>query len=102
MNKLLCEIDDLTEKELTRANADYPLFASEHEGYAILLEELEEAELDMIALEKVLNRMWQLIKRNEKSKAQAEIVMGYAKHMAAESVQVAAMAQKYIDSSMEE
>lgn len=67
------EIDvalQMVKTELLRANRKFPPFTSPHEGYAVILEELDE--------------MWGDIKNNLTS------------HSVLESIQVAAMAVKYI------
>ena len=43
MNVCKDEIRDAIEHELVSANEIHPLFASLHEAYAVILEELEEA-----------------------------------------------------------
>ena len=53
MNELRKEVEAAAMAELNRANAKFPLFNSTHEGYAVILEEAEEAqeseELNMAA-----------------------------------------------------
>jgi len=58
--------------ELTRANKMYPRFHSPHEGYAVLLEELDE--------------LWDEIKKKQPDKTR----------MREEAIQVGAMAIKFI------
>lgn len=43
MNELRAEVEAAAQAELNRANEKFPLFNSRHEGYAVVLEELEEA-----------------------------------------------------------
>ena len=43
MIELRKEVETAALAELNRANAKFPLFASTHEGYAVTLEEVEEA-----------------------------------------------------------
>ena len=68
------EIRLLISNELAMASDKYPPFKSDHEGYAVILEELDE--------------MWDAIKGNDASGARAE------------AVQVAAMAIRFIQDSM--
>jgi len=56
--------------ELARAQAKFPAFHSGHEGYAVVREELDE--------------LWEAVKRDD------------SLHAAAEAVQVAAMALRFI------
>jgi len=64
--RLLCEID----AELTRAQSLFPAFHSAHEGYAVLLEEVEE--------------LWFEVRHNNPPGARQE------------AIQVAAMALRFI------
>ena len=59
-------------KELQRSMTKFPLFNSAHEGYGVILEELDE--------------LWDEVKKREPD----------VKNMRAEAVQVAAMAMKFI------
>lgn len=43
MKDILIEIDRLAEEELDRANKIHPPFHSDHEGKAVIQEEIEEA-----------------------------------------------------------
>ena len=42
MEKLLKDLSVMARDELERANHEFPPFASDHEGYAVILEEFEE------------------------------------------------------------
>lgn len=64
-------VSDICE-ELQKSMTKYPLFNSAHEGYAVILEELDE--------------LWDEVKKREPD----------VKNMRAEAVQVAAMAMKFI------
>lgn len=61
-------------READRAESMYPEFASAHEGYAILLEEMDE--------------LWVEVKRSPRERRPAE--------MRKEAVQVAAMALRFL------
>jgi hypothetical protein len=64
----------LVEKECVRAGARYPKFNSAHEGYAVLLEEVDE--------------LWLEVKKSLKNRD--------AEAMRAETIQVAAMALRFL------
>lgn len=64
---------DAAQRELQKAQADWPKFRSAHEGYAILKEEFDE--------------LWEHVKTNQKRR---DIVA-----MRKEAIQVAAMALRF-------
>ena len=98
------DVELLVQKELESANKRFPMFHSDHEGYAVLKEEVEEAETNMTDTKDALSVLWRFIKRNVEvpKKRQAELVKICAIELAVEAIQVAAMAQKFIDSRREE
>ena len=96
MNELLKSIDPLIRGELDRANDKFPQFASSHEGYAVLLEEVEETKEEMSRLEVETKFLWQTVRGNNPF-SYAEDIKRTATNLAAEAIQVAAMAQKFID-----
>lgn len=100
MNAVKEDVELLVLKELESANKKFPMFYSDHEGYAVLKEEVEEAETDLMNMKDVLSVLWRYIKRNVEvpKKRQAELVKMCAIELAVEAIQVAAMAQKFIDS----
>lgn len=100
MDAVKQDVELLVLKELESANKRFPMFRSDHEGYAVLKEELEEAETDLMNIKDVLSVLWRYIKRNVEvpKKRQAELVKMCAIELAVEAIQVAAMAQKFIDS----
>lgn len=75
-------------------------FRSMHEGYAVLLEEIEEAkdELDLIMNDVHLKYMWNAVKHDDEEAATdaAHIIRTRAACLACEAVQVAAMATKFL------
>lgn len=101
MMSLEAEIERLATVELERANKKFPLFASDHEGYAVILEEFEETEEEMEDAEICLNQTWGCVRTD---RAQAEYIRHIRKSMlkaAAEAIQTAAMCEKFIHSQEE-
>ena len=93
------EVIELVHKELESANKKFPMFKSMHEGYAVLKEEVEEAKDDMEWCEEKLKCAWELIKKNDDvALEEVEFLKEFAVSGAIELIQVAAMAQKFIDS----
>lgn len=100
MNELREKIGKLASEELERANSKFPPFNSTHEGQNVLREEVEEAEFEMACVKTYTSELWEAVKFNEsrgyfyttlnKIKQSAEL-------LAAEAVQVSAMAQKFLD-----
>ena len=104
MNETLDTIDKLIAEELERAGAihkDY--FASAHEGESVIREEVEEAidNIDMISA--VQARLWASIKNNDNKMQEFYIgeIRKYAKEAIKESIQVAAMCDKFINTVRE-
>lgn len=51
MNVIENDVRALVDKELTAANERFPQFRSQHEGYAVILEEFDEAKEQLEAAE---------------------------------------------------
>lgn len=100
MKELVEQVNILVVGELERANYIYPLFQSTHEGHGVILEEIEEVEEDFDMVVLLLKKSWYLIKKNENTNKEMETLKKYATRLSAEAIQVAAMAQKFIDSEV--
>lgn len=99
MDAVKNDIEELVTKELRAANENFPLFASEHEGYAVMLEEFEELREAVDCMDNVMSSIWRGIRNNSGiSEHKLEFARRQAVHAAVEAVQVAAMAQKFMDS----
>lgn len=100
MEQLKSQVLKLADEESQRSMIKHPLFNSTHEGYAVLKEEVEEADIEMINIKFELDNTWGYIKRDKTENALTHIksLKEYAINLAAESIQVAAMAQKFIES----
>ena len=98
MEELKNEIRDAVENELIAANEKYPLFASEHEAYAVMLEEIDEAAAELENIKRFLALAWIQIKKDVTPKALEHFarIKYAAENGAAELCQVAAMAEKAI------
>lgn len=98
MHKLIDEVSDLVEAEYGRAGAKFGLTNhSDHESYAIILEELQEAKADMEIFESRMAVFWASVKINDDDHTkfthllhmQSAAMLG-----ACELIQVAAMCKK--------
>ena len=102
MNAVKEDVEKLVQKELESANQRFPMFRSDHEASAVILEEIEEAHSEMLDMELNYKSLWQTIKENFINTASyAELIFDDAINLACEAIQVAAMAQKFIDSQKE-
>ena len=91
-------IDKAVAYELQNIIKDHGAFyESEHEGYAVLKEEIEEAADDLEQLNKDLAYLWALIKKNHIKKGGGAIseARDYAVLLAQEAVQVAAVCERF-------
>lgn len=105
MKDILIEIDRLAEEELERANKVYPLFASDHEGWAVLSEECIEAKRELLRIMTEggcgeIYTMFNCVMNNnaEVAKEEAMKIRKYAQYAAAELIQVIAMCDKFVKS----
>lgn len=97
MKKLKKRVEEDIEFELAEANKNYPLFASDHEGLAIITEELYEAELEMRSLRTWADNLRLSVFGDEKESAEEDVedIITYATNLACEAIQVAAMGRKW-------
>lgn len=92
-------IEDMIQQELKEANKEHPMFHSEHEAYAVIKEEIEEASFEFISLENYLGNLWHKVVIDETNNKRIYEEMKKASIRAIqESIQVAAMCDKAIAS----
>ena len=102
MEELLKEVGLLVSKELIEANKiNGQTFVDKHQGYAVILEEVQETEEELDRVKQKLKFVWGATRRNEYPKEAIEMLNHYSKLLACEAIQTAAMAQKFIDSFKE-
>ena len=86
---------------LESANGMFPLFHSVHEGYAVIREEVEEAQEFFADTKSCLGGIWVGVRTEyvkESYEKAALDLKNSAIGLAIEAIQVVAMAQKFIDS----
>lgn len=94
-------IEKLISEELKSANEKFPLFSSWHEAYAVILEEVEEAQEEVAVMKEVeLESFWGYI-RDKKAPDRTRLkqigkIRGFAVRGIEELVQVAAMCDKVV------
>ena len=103
MNAVKQEVEKLVQKELESANQRFPMFRSDHEGSAVIYKEIEEAESEMRGVNRHFAGAWYSVKINERSRSYQYMnkIKNRAVNLACEAIQVAAMAQKFINSQKE-
>ena len=100
MNAIENQVRDLVKIELSAANKRFPQFHSQHEGWAVILEEVDELSAETALVEKTANELWEHIKSNKPSgviEYDADWVGRYAINAACEAIQVAAMCKKFLE-----
>lgn len=104
MNAIKQGIKALVQKELESANQKYPTtFRSRHEAYGVMLEEFEEAQDELETCMADLE-IFKLYMKDDGGSGEKEILLDLKEHsenLMAEAGQLAAMAQKSLN-SMEE
>ena len=96
---LINDTEKVIHNELVWSYDEHTKFLSPHDGYAIILEEVEEAAEELEKVEAELKCIWINIKNNQL--ADTRSLHQYAKLLACEAVQVAAMAKKFEESTKE-
>lgn len=99
MRELKKKVKNLIDEEFIRANEKYPLFASEHEAAAVLLEELEEVEEAIKVIRYGYDDFWECVKEDKFDKMAdfLESVYKWSQLAACECIQVGAMAEKSLE-----
>lgn len=101
MNEIEKGVQELAEMELASANEKFPPFHSAHEGWAVLLEEIKELKAEVKAAQHFHKALFYSVMMDELPR---EMMMNTAQEVrekaimaACEAIQVAAMAQKFMD-----
>lgn len=97
------KIEKLVAEELARANEKFPAFSSNHEAYAVLLEEVEELQHEVERVDFYRDLLWFTTKGKNQNytlegglRVFAEQVKVRAINTAEEAIQVAAMCDKWM------
>ena len=104
MDNIKYDIENVAISERIRSMKNFPLFNSEHEGYAVILEEFDEAMADLENVISYKKALWDAIKCNDKNQAIVNTQRLYHAilQMSAEWVQVMAMCNKFEDSTKDQ
>lgn len=99
MKDILIEIDRIVADELERANKIHPLFHSDHEGVAIIEEEIMEVKVDLEMVDCLFGNLKINVYRDNtdhiKKTKLVESLRQNAELAAAELIQVIAMCDKF-------
>ncbi len=104
MERLRNEVKDIVTSELERANKKFPLFNSDHEGYAVILEEKEETEEALQVLRSQIKLLWDKVRGKMPTvplpgdSFSTGKAYDAAVNVACEAIQAAAMILKHRDS----
>ena len=89
----------LVQHELSKANAKFPQFASDMEGWAVLKEEIEEAKEELDGIICCHDNLWDGIRNGYHPSRPVSVIIANMKrcsiNLIEEAIQVAAMAAKY-------
>jgi hypothetical protein len=87
------EIKNLVKEEIKSARTKFAPFNSSHEGYAVILEEIEEAEAELELLRGYFNDLWKEIKEDNEYRQGLVIssLRSTYPHLIKEFIQVGAM-----------
>ena len=98
MNVVKQDVEKLVQKEMESANLKFPLFRSPHEGVAVIREEIDEVEDALKRVNGAYTELWSAVKNNSREMRWAYQMNRWAINLSIEAIQVAAMAQKFMDS----
>lgn len=92
------KIKQLISDEYVGATLKFGAFNSAHEGYAVLLEEVDEAKDEYLLLESLVRELWRYTRMNNDYHQIAEAIAIYkvSIELAKEAIQVAAMAKRFM------
>lgn len=90
------KIDMAIEQELSRANELHPPFVDMHHAFAVMLEEYEEAMVEVEAMESWMESYWEATKKDDFVIGEkiAREMIGTMQRCLTEMIQLAAMVQK--------
>lgn len=98
MNEVKSDVENLVQKELESADQKFPVFHSDYEGAAVIFRELDNAKLQMVRTKERFENVWSFVKHESHSEELTLDLKHCAIELACSAIQVATMAQKFIDS----
>lgn len=101
MNEVKSGVEKLVQKELNFEEQTFLPFCSNHEGAAFIFANIERTERELSNMRGYFKELWESVKQNADVNWHASLVRIVASNLACEAIQVAAMAQKFINSQKE-
>ena len=102
MNVVENDIRALVDKELAAANERFPQFHSQHEGYAVIQEEVDELKEDMDRINCRITSLRVRVRFNSSYEEIVSRIYDDAVNAACEAIQVAAMCRKFLEMEAKE
>lgn len=99
MNVVSDQVKELVQREYRQAKKDHKPIASLHEGYAVLLEEVEETQEVCNFLNEYTEMFWQNVRCDDPAYAEYNVksILSVAIDTACEAIQVAAVCKRITD-----
>ena len=97
MNAVENDVRALVDKELAAANKRFPQFHSQHEGYAVIQEEVDELKEDTNRINGRTACLWDMVRFNNSDEELVSRIYDDAINAACEAIQVAAMCKKFLE-----
>lgn len=104
MNVVSDQVKELVQREYRQAKKDHKPIASLHEGYAVLLEEVQETKEACEQIEEYRDLVWENIRHDNSELAKYNIntIIDIAIETACEAIHVAAVCRRILDMCKEE